>query len=80
MTAFKTRGGGVVGWVNALVGTDLATPRTAESFSKVSHLARTRRAQEIKATALYVLQQSTYDQYKATLPASEVPLESMHGV
>ena len=53
----------------------VATPGTAESFLKVSHLARTRRAHKITASVLYVLQQSAYDHYKATLPASEVPLE-----
>ena len=48
---------------------------TAESFLKVSHLAKTRRAHEITAAALYVLQQSAYDHYKAVLPRSEAPLE-----
>ena len=44
------------GWVNALVNADIATPGTAESFLKVSHLARTRRAHEITAASLYGLQ------------------------
>ena len=63
------------GWVNALVNADIATPGTAESFLKVSHLARTRRAHEITAASLYVLQQLAYDDYKRTLLATEEPLE-----
>ena len=58
------------GWVNALVNADIATPCTAESFLKVSHLARTRRAHEITAAALHVLQQLPHDDYKSTLLAS----------
>ena len=77
MAAFKVLGEWLdgSGWVNALIDADVATPGTAESFLKVSHLAKTRRAHEITAAALYVLQQSAYDHYKATLPTSEAPLE-----
>ena len=60
--------------MNALIDADVATPGTAESFLKVSHLAKTRRAHEITAAALYVLQQSAYDHYKAALPTSKAPL------
>ena len=61
--------------MNALIDADVATPGTAESFLKVSHLAKKRRAHEITAATLYVLQQSAYDHYKAALPTSEAPLE-----
>ena len=63
------------GWVNALVNADIASPGTAESFLKVSHLAKARRAHQITAAALYVLQQSAYNDYKAALSASEACLE-----
>ena len=63
------------GWVNALVNADIASPGTAESFLKVSHLAKARRARQITAAALYVLQQSAYNDYKAALSASEACLE-----
>ena len=77
MAAFKVQGEWLdgSGWVNALVDADVVTPGTAESFLKVSHLAKTRRAHEITAAALYILQQSAYDHYKAALSTSEVPLE-----
>ena len=77
MAAFKVLGEWLdgSGWVNALIDADVATPGTAESFLKVSHLAKTRRAHEITAVALYVLQQSAYDHYKAALPTFEAPLE-----
>lgn len=57
-------------WVNALVNADVATPCTAESFLKVSHLAGKRRAHDITAAALHVLQQLAHDDYRSTLLAS----------
>jgi len=57
------------GWVNALVNADIASPGTAESFLRVSHLAKARRAHQITAAALYVLQQSAYNDYKAAFSA-----------
>ena len=77
MAAFKVLGEWLdgSGWVNALIDADVATPGTAESFLKVSHLAKTRRTHEITAAALYILQQSAYDHYKAALPTFEAPLE-----
>ena len=63
------------GCVNTLVNAEVATPGTAESFLEVSHLVKTRPAHAITASALCVLQQSTYDDYRAALLKSEVPLE-----
>jgi len=59
IAAFKALGEFLYGsgWVNALVNADIASPGTAESFVKVSHLAKARRAHEITAATLYVLQQ-----------------------
>ena len=77
IAAFKALGGFLdgSGWVNALVNADIASPGTAESFLKVSHLAKARRGHQITAAALYVLQQSAYNDYKAALSASEARLE-----
>ena len=43
------------GWVTALVNAGIANAGTAESFLKVSHVARTRHAHKITAAAMYVL-------------------------
>ncbi|KAK3734698.1 hypothetical protein QZH41_002108 [Actinostola sp. cb2023] len=68
MAAFKALGQLLdgTGWVNTLVNADIASSGTAESFLKVSHLARTRRAHQVTAAALYNLQQQAYDAYKAS--------------
>lgn len=63
------------GWVGVLSEAEVATPGTAESFLKVSHLAKARRAHQVTAAALHVLRQSVYDEYKASLPTTEQPLE-----
>ena len=63
------------GWVGALSEADVATPGTAESFLKVSHLAKTRRAHQVTAAALHVPRQSAYDEYEAALPMTEQSLE-----
>ena len=54
IAAFKTFRGFLNGsrWVNALVNVNTESSGTVESFLNVSH--------EIKAAALYVLQQSAY--------------------
>ena len=63
------------GWVNTLVNADIASTGTADSFLKVSHLARTRRAHQVTAAALYILQQQAYDAFKAsTQDSTTTPL------
>ena len=68
MGAFKVLGELLdgTGWVNVLVNADIVSSGTAESFLKVSHLARTRRAHQVTAAALYILQQEAYDAYKSS--------------
>ena len=61
------------GWVDALSEAHVATPGIAESFLKVSHLAKTRRAHQVTAAALHVLRKFAYDEYKAALPMTEQP-------
>lgn len=44
-----------IGWAGALVQADVATPGTADSFRRVAHVTRTRRAHQITASSLYHL-------------------------
>ena len=67
------------GWVGALSEADVATPGTAESFLKVSHLAKTRRAHQVTAAALHVPRQSAYDECEAALPTTEQSLSITSG-
>ncbi|KAG0723068.1 hypothetical protein GWK47_043326 [Chionoecetes opilio] len=61
------------GWTGALVQAGVATSGTADSFLKASHVTRTRRAHQVTASSLYVLQQSAYSEHIQTLEdASEV--------
>ena len=80
MVELKALGGWLEGsgWVGALSHADVATLGTAESFLKVSHLAKTRRAHQVAAAALHVPRQSAYDEYEAALPMTEQPLQYMY--
>ena len=51
------------GWVHVLVQADITTPGTADSFLRTAHSARTRRAHQFIAAALYILQHRAYDRY-----------------
>ena len=48
------------GWVHALVQAEITTPGTADSFWHASHITRTRRAHQVTASALYILQKRAY--------------------
>ena len=56
MTALRTIGDWLEesGWTSALVEAGIASPDTADSFLKASHLTRTRHAQ-VTASSLYIL-------------------------
>lgn len=54
------------GWVEAIVQANVASRGTADSFLKASHVSRTRRAHQITAAALNVLQDQAYDKYCQT--------------
>ena len=45
------------GWIH------IATPRTAESFLKTTHVTRTRHAHQVTASALSILLHTAYDAY-----------------
>ena len=68
MTAPKTIGDWLQGsgWAQALVQADIATVGTADSLHRATHVMRTRKAHQITAAALYILQQHAYDHYTLT--------------
>ena len=43
------------GWAGALMQANVATPGTADSFRRVTHVTRTRRAHQITTSSLYLL-------------------------
>ena len=55
------------GWTEALVQDGVASSGKADSFLKASHVTRTRRAHQITASSLYLLQQNAYKDYIQTL-------------
>jgi len=55
------------GWAAAVVQAGVATSGTAHSFLKASHVTRTRRAHQITASSLYLLQETAYREYIQTL-------------
>lgn len=65
MAALKTLGDWLQGsgWVQALVQAEIATAGTADSFLRASHVLRTRRAHQVTAAALYILQHHAYNHY-----------------
>jgi len=62
------------GWTSALVQADIASPGTADSFIKVSHVTRTRHAHQVTAVTLYALLKAAYDEYTSE-SGSEIQLE-----
>ena len=58
MTALKTLGDWLQGsgWTQALVQAEITTAGTADSFLRAAHVTRTRRAHQVTAAALYILQ------------------------
>ncbi len=65
------------GWTGALVQAGVATPGTADSLLKASHVTRTRRAHQVTASSLYLLLQKAYAEYSNDLEegAHVLPLE-----
>ena len=48
------------GWTGVLIQANIATPGTADSFLKVSHVTRTRRAHQVTAGSLYLCLERAY--------------------
>uniref|UniRef100_UPI00358E92D9 uncharacterized protein n=1 Tax=Myxine glutinosa TaxID=7769 RepID=UPI00358E92D9 len=65
MAALRTLGDWLKGsgWVQALVQAEIVTAGTADSFLRASHVLRTRRAHQVTAAALYILQHRAYNHY-----------------
>ena len=51
------------GWTHALALANIATPGTAESFLKTTHVTRARHAHQVTASALSILLHTAYDAY-----------------
>ena len=69
MTALKTLGDWLQGsgWTQALVQAEITTAGTADSFLRAAHhVTRTRRAHQVTAAVLYILQRRAYDQNSTT--------------
>ena len=49
------------GWTDGLVDADVATSGTADSFTKCTHITRTRHAHQLTVLALSALQKNAYD-------------------
>ncbi|KAL7408249.1 hypothetical protein ABVT39_020345 [Epinephelus coioides] len=63
MAALKTLGDWLQGsgWVEALVQAEITTAGTADSFVRASHVTRSRRAHQVTAAAVYILQHRAYN-------------------
>ena len=66
MAALKTLGDLLEGseWAGVLVQANIATPGTADSFLKFSHVTRTRRAHQVTAGSLYLSLERVYTEYR----------------
>ena len=52
------------GWTNAIAQAEVTTKGTADSFIHASHVARTRRAHQVTASSLYILQRQARERDK----------------
>jgi len=75
MAALKTLGDWLQGsgWTHALAQAEIAAAGTADSFLRASHVTRTRRAHQLTAAALYILQRRAYDQHSASAEDDQPP-------
>jgi len=65
MAALKTIGDWLdnSGWTQALVQAEIVTAGMADSLLKATHIMRARRAHQITAAALHILQHHAYEHY-----------------
>lgn len=82
MAAFKTLGDLLEGsgWTGVLIQAGVATPGTADSFLKASHVTRTRRAHQVTVSSLYLLLKKAYTEYIEDLEdeSKAISLECWH--
>ena len=74
MTAYKALGKWMddSGWTEVLYTAGVATQGVANSFLTASHLTRTRRAHQVMAASLHLLQQKAYQEYVSTASDGQV--------
>ena len=63
------------GWTSALEAAEVATGGAADSVIKAMHVTRTRRARQVTAASLFILQNKAYSDYVETLENDEEPLQ-----
>ncbi|RUM46947.1 MAG: hypothetical protein DSY80_01375, partial [Desulfocapsa sp.] len=63
------------GWTSAIVQANIASPGKADSFLTASNVKRTRRAHEITAASLYILQRMAYNNYIQLLDGGDTPTD-----
>ena len=63
------------GLVEAIVQAKIASAGTADSFVKVSHVTRTRRAHQVTASSLHILLKRSYTQYIESMESGSQPEE-----
>ena len=82
MAALKTLGDLLEGsgWSGALVQASVATPGTADSFLKASHVTCIRRAHQVTASSLYLLLKKASTEYSKALEdeSKVISLEDWH--
>ena len=76
MAALKTLGDWLQdsGWTAAIANANIASPGTAESFLKATHLSRTRHAHQVTACSLHILMMKAYAYYADGIESSEETL------
>ena len=78
LAALKTAGDWLQGsgWPQVLEQAGIATAGTADSFLRATHITRTRRAHQVTAAALYILQRRAFDRHCQTLTETGQDLPS----
>ena len=73
MNAFKILGNMLdsSGWTGALTQGNIASSGTADSYLKVSHVARTRHAHQVTASSLHILLHKAYTDYVSNQDSEE---------
>ena len=82
MAALKTIGDWLQGsgWMQALVQADITTVGVADSLYRATHIMSTRKARQITAAALYILQHHAYDHYALTSEENGQPPHRLRGL
>ena len=63
------------GWTSVLEKAGISSPGIVNSFVNAAHMTRTRRAHQITAAALYIMQHLAYQKYLRALTEDQQPLQ-----